>query len=56
MSVNDAFPNCIIEIKKKEKRSMFRQSRLFIIFFNGHLSEAYVIDFKYIKMKGMQDF
>ena len=35
---------------------MFQQSRLFIIFFNGHLSEASVIDFKYIKMKGMQDF
>ena len=35
---------------------MFQQSRLFIIFLNGHLSEASVIDSKYIKMTRMQDF
>ena len=35
---------------------MFRQSRLYIIFLNGHLSETSVIDSKYIKMTGLQDF
>ena len=35
---------------------MFQQSRLFIIFLNGHLFEPSVIDFKYIKMAGLQDF
>ena len=28
----------------------------FIIFFIGHLFEAYVIDSEYIKMTGLQDF
>ena len=32
---------------------MFQQSRLFIIFLNGNLSEASVID---IKMTELQDF
>ena len=31
-------------------------SRLFFIFLNGHLSESYVIDSKYIKITGLQDF
>ena len=35
---------------------MFQQSQLFINFFNGHLSETSVIDFKYIKMTELQDF
>ena len=35
---------------EQEKRQTFQQSRLFIIFLNGHLSEASVIDPKYIKM------
>ena len=35
---------------------MFQQSLLFIIFLSGHLSEPSVIDSKYIKMTGLQDF
>ena len=35
---------------------MFQQLRLFINFLNGHLSEASVIDSKYIKMTELQDF
>ena len=42
--------------KKQEKRQTFQQSRLFILFLNGHLSEASMIDSKYIKMTGLQDF
>ena len=34
--------------RKQEKRQAFQQSRLLIIL-NGHLSEASVIDSKYIK-------
>ena len=45
-----------IERKKQEKRQTFQQSRLLIIFLNGHLSEASLIDSKYIKMTGLQDF
>ena len=56
MSVNDAFPNCIIEIKKKRETINVSTIAVIHYFFNGHLSEASVIDFKYIKMKGMQDF
>ena len=41
---------------KQEKRQTFQQSRLFIIFLNDYLSEASVIDSKYIKMTGLQDF
>ena len=43
-------------ISEQEKRQTFQQSRLFIIFLNGHLSEASLIDSKYIKMTGLQDF
>ena len=32
---------------------MFQQSQLFIIFLNGHIPEASVIDSKYIKMTGI---
>ena len=39
---------------KQEKREMFKQSRLFTVLLNGHLSEASVIDSKYIKMTGLQ--
>ena len=35
---------------------MFQQLQLFIISLNEHLSEASVIDYKYIKMTGLQDF
>ena len=35
---------------------MLQQSRLFIVFHNGHLSEATVIDSKYIKMTELHDF
>ena len=35
---------------------MFQQSQLFIMFLNGHLSEVFVFDSKYIKMTGLQDF
>ena len=42
--------------KKQEKRQTFQQSRLFILFLNGHLSESSMIDSKYIKMTGLQDF
>ena len=35
---------------KQEKQLMFQQSRLSINFLNGHLSEASVINSKYIKM------
>ena len=41
---------------KTRKRLTFQQSRLFIIFLNGHLSEAPAIDSKYIKMRQLQDF
>ena len=41
---------------KQEKRLTFQQSRLFIIFFNGHFSEPSVIDSKFIKMTELQDF
>ena len=42
--------------RKQEKRYTFQQSRLFIIFLNGNLSEASLIDSKYIKMTELQDF
>ena len=35
---------------------MFQQSRLLIIFLYGHLSQASVIDSKYINITGLQDF
>ena len=35
---------------------MFQQLRLFIIFLNGYISEVSVIDSKYIKMTGLEDF
>ena len=41
---------------KQEKRKPSQQSRLFIIFLNVHLSQAFVIDSKYITMTGLQDF
>ena len=37
-------------------RETLQQSRLFIIFLNGHLSETSVIDSKYIKMTGWKIF
>ena len=40
--------------KRNDKRHNSRGYSLF--FFNGHLSKASVIDFKYIKMTGLQDF
>ena len=40
---------------KQEKRYTFQQSRLLIVL-NGHISEASVIDSKYIKITKLQDF
>ena len=42
--------------KNNEKWQTFQQSQLFILFLNGHLSEASVTDSKYIKMTRLQDF
>ena len=46
----------LMEQLKQEKRQTFQQSQLFIAVVNGHLFEAFVIDPKYIKMTGLQDF
>ena len=41
-----------------QTREMIKISTIAVIhyFSNGHFSEASVIDFKYIKMTGLQDF
>ena len=41
---------------KQDKRYTFQKSRLFIDVLGGHFLEASVIDSKYIKMTGLQDF
>ena len=47
---------CIIINQQQEKRWTFTRLLIFFFFFNGHLSEASVIDSKYIKMTELQDF
>ena len=42
----------MFKVKNNKRKETFQQSRLFI----GHLSEASMIDFKYIQMTGLQDF